>query len=800
MAEKREPEDAAIRAGRRSDDDPFERHSGKSGQPAAAGDPRVVAYGEAQPEGLTARGAAPEGPPAPFGDTGLSVSVSGAERPGQALLVVPFDASALKGIDLPSVRLFQVSDAGVTPVWQSGVNASLGFVWAKLPGSGTYRAIGLPRDLLLREAVRDMARRRGYSPGASSEDNARITADALAMFREAPVREFQEFRRLLTLAEVQSGPRRFSEVELQRGEGFHLAPFPLPGGRTLAEFRQLLTGLETPDSGFPEEELFFDPGALEDPQPPWPEAGSFPFPFPFPGWTWPWPGGLPVWLESWSESKDWWMYHHDNHHTGRATGGSPIRSTTVGSLTLRHAVPVSGEIITIPSIVHGKVYVGTAQGTTGYLYKIDLATGAIDHTFPVPTRSPSSYYQGVGGSPTVVGGRVYFSALPGWVFCLDAHTLTQVWSLDLRVASAASNQPVNNPQAECWSSPLVVGDHVYIGCGEGEAGAWGFVYCIHADSGRVTWLFSTDKFATGTHNNPNVVPASAALSPLPAGFSTTPDPTVTGVHVWSSLAYDHEHDRLWMGTGNAYPGNTPAPDEDCGSGVLALDANTGAFVGFIPQTPADCYRSDDQDVDVCGSPTVFRHKDKLMVAIGAKSGAFWVIDSAAHAVHARRNVLPYYHNNPLQPIPTVDVHPGGGENMYGIFGTPAVDREGRRLYVCVGGYVPADGLTTPFVRALHSDTLDDAWPGAFGPDAVWRYTAAAPPLYTSGECGLGSPTVVNDVVLVPTNKPALYAIDADTGLCLWSASGLIGQWVFGPAVSGKHMVVGCGSTLQIYAT
>ena len=87
-----------------------------------------------------------------------------------------------------------------------------------------------------------------------------------------------------------------------------------------------------------------------------------------------------------------------------------------------------------------------------------------------------------------------------------------------------------------------------------------------------------------------------------------------------------------------------------------------------------------------------------------------------------------------QPIAArrLDVHPGGGENMHGIFGTPAVDREGRRLYVCVGGYVPADGLTTPFVRAVHSNTFNDAWPGAFGPDAVWRYTAAAPPLYTSG--------------------------------------------------------------------
>ncbi len=58
-----------------------------------------------------------------------------------------------------------------------------------------------------------------------------------------------------------------------------------------------------------------------------------------------------------------------------------------------------------------------------------------------------------------------------------------------------------------------------------------------------------------------------------------------------------------------------------------------------------------------------------------------------------------------------------------------------------------------------------------------------PPLYTTpNEAGLGSPAVVNDVVLVPPSKPGLYALDADTGLCLWSATGLSGTYVLGPAV------------------
>lgn len=787
----------------RSQEDPFERYSGKPAGPAMSGSPRITGTGDAEITAVEAETI--QGPPAPFGDAGLSAIVTGVEEPGRAMLLLPFDATALKWVDLPSIRLFEVRGNQLIPVWASGVNRTLGYVWAKLARSGTYRAIGLPRDVLLREALKDMARRRRYLYDASEEDQERITAEALALFRDAPTRDLQQLRQLLTEVEIQAGKRPFAEAELQRSAGFHLAPFPLPGGRTLAEFREFIGSVTTPAGGFPEEELFFDPDALEDSEPPpWAEAGSFPFPFPFPGWTWPWPGGLPEWLQAWSESRDWWMYHHDQRHTGLASGVSKIRSTTVGSLSLRHSVSVSGTVFTIPSVVKGKVYVGSS-GATGYMYKIDLASGTIDHAFPVLSRYPA-YAQGIGGSPAVADGRVYFTALPGVVYCLNAATFAQVWSLDLRVADAAANQPVNNPVADCWSSPLVVGENVYIGCGEGESGAWGFVYCLHAETGRVRWLFSTDKFSSGAHNNPNVIPASAVgLSPLPAGFTSAPDPPAVGVNVWSSLAYDVTHHRLWVGTGNTqYDSSAPLPDPHYGSGILALDAGTGAFAAFIAPTPADCYRADDQDADVCGSPTLFRRADKTMVAIGTKAGAFFVIDAGTYAVHARRNVLPYFNNNPANPIPSVDPNPpGGGENRFGVFGTPAADPHRRRLYVCLGGWdgLNHDASTIPFVRALDWDTLDDAWPGAFDAAGVWKYTVAAPPIYsTPQERGVGSPAVVHDVVLVGTTKPALYAFDADTGLCLWTSTGLSGQWVMGPAVYGNHVVIGCGSDVLIYST
>jgi outer membrane protein assembly factor BamB len=157
-------------------------------------------------------------------------------------------------------------------------------------------------------------------------------------------------------------------------------------------------------------------------------------------------------------------------------------------------------------------------------------------------------------------------------------------------------------------------------------------------------------------------------------------------------------------------------------------------------------------------------------------------------------------------IPTQDSW--GGENKWGVMGTAAVDEAHGRIFVGLGGYQGIDDhQVTPFIRALNSGTLGDAWPTSVDSVTtdgvsyqVRRYTTARPPLYTTpGEAALSSPAVVNNVVLVSTSKSALYALDSATGLCLWSAPGLpSGQYSLGPAVSGNYVVVGAGQTVYIY--
>ncbi len=755
-----------------------------------------------------------------LGDIGLATSVVGPKEFPPTILIQPFEPSGLVGIVRTSMRIFRWDSTARTsrPVWNSGINAGLGFLWAKIRRPGVYVPIGLPRDRLLYEVLRSMAHQRRYADPDSPEQMKTITESALALFKETAEDDLEVSRRLLTVIEVQTsrvGPA--VRHEIRRGRGGYIQSFPLPRDASLAEFKERLAKLETPPGGLPEEALFYPPEALQAPglqgalslHNPVPthaidqraldelpirnkmvQPQDQPFPAPLSGLS----------------SSDWWMYHHDAQHSGQASGSSNITTTTVGTLQLRSTVHLDGSVVTIPSIVQGKIYVGTsdydAPGGGRTLYKIDLASGTVDRTFSTPLGpTVNTYAQGIGGSPTIVNGKVYFSTIAGKIYCVDATTLSQVWVTDLRNADLSHNQPVQNVKANSWSSPLVVNGKVYVGCGEGEYDAFGFVYCLDASTGNVIWLFCTNKLATDADNNANVIPNSATgAAPLLAGFTQQADPPVKGVSIWSSCAYDSVLNRIYVGTGNSSAGDeNPLPDAYYGSGVLALDADSGAFRGFFQPDPTDSYRADDIDVDVPASPLLFSKNGIEVLAIGSKNGSFFLLDANTMTPFARRQLLPKDANGNL--LPNVDMHMrGDNENMYGVFGTAALHPGLGRVFVGIGGYGGAiDTPTTPFMCALDWKTLDDAWTTTVGADGVTRYTVPSPPMYTTPqEVGLSSPAVVNDVVLVSTTKPGLYAFDAATGLCLWSAGGLAPGYPLGPAIYGDYVVIGSGNVLNIY--
>ncbi len=562
----------------------------------------------------------------------------------------------------------------------------------------------------------------------------------------------------------------------------------------------------------------------------------------------------------------WWMYHGDPAHTGYV--GPDATKISAQALTEKqfgvlHTVKLGGPILSVPAVSGDFVYVGVAntpgkaQALGGMLHKVDLASGTIAATFnwTIQANERDTHgFCGMGTTPAVTGGLVYFVGFNAKLYCLDADTLAQLWVTDLRNQDLAHNQPVqtfdptSNPTTEAppaagWSSPLVVNGRVYVGIGEGEnPNLYSFVFCLDAATGDVVWIFCTNQYLPDFNNPPNMLPASVmkglGAGPLP-GFNvdfqvfddSTTSAVTLGCSVWGSIAYDSTLDRLFCPVGNGSP-DGPLPTPGWSNGLLTLDAAAGSFVAFF-QVPAETnYRPSDIDVDVGASPLLYTlASGQRVVAVGCKNGAFFQLDADKLSLLAWNQLLPHFTDTTEDGgrIPTVDPHPDSqqannntpnprianrqsdddqAENYSGIYSTAAFDPAANRLFVGVGGnnyHAVAPGIdsaTTPFLRALDGTTLKDAWataPYTYMGHQVSRYTVPVPPLYSNiNESGLSSPAIANDVVFMTTTWVSLYAFSITDGTLLFEdrlgqeTGGFNGGYGYcmGPAVAGNYVVAG----------
>ena len=531
----------------------------------------------------------------------------------------------------------------------------------------------------------------------------------------------------------------------------------------------------------------------------------------------------------------WWMYHGDPEHTGFVSD-SKLNTTNVASSSFQtlYTLQLGGPVLSVPAISDGFIYVGLANfhqaqgGNGGALHKIDIASGQTVNTFSWDLGSDNEdihSFTGMGCTPMIFNGRVYFGAFNGKFYCLNEDTLALEWVTDLRNEDLAHNQPVTNingvsagyPAAVIWTSPVVSSDgtKLYVGCGEGEnPQLYSFVFCLDTTTGDVNWIYCTNLFCTKEFNQPNMLPAQAVQTlPQPPGYKIFPgEPIVMGCSVWGAIAYDKGLNRIYCPTGNQQPepdGNWSGgpfkpelPSPGFSNGLLSLDANTGEFKAFFQVPPESNYRDSDFDIDIGSAPVITTHVEQRVVILTCKNGGFFVLDANSLKLVKWRQLLPYMNDGTW--IETVDAHPidgnalnphvsnaesnaTPGENFSGVFNTaalfPGMPDVKPRFFIGMGGpnyHNASPGIdynSTPFMRAIDflSPTLVDAWPMDKGdPRKYLNASHIDEPngifagMYTSaGECGLSSPAVVNDVVFCTTSKIAIYAFDVRDGKLLW---------------------------------
>lgn len=567
----------------------------------------------------------------------------------------------------------------------------------------------------------------------------------------------------------------------------------------------------------------------------------------------------------------WWMYHGDPAHTGYVSD-SALNSTTVTATPSQPSaqafgacftIMLDGPVLSVPAVTDGYVYVGLANsqsatgGNGGSLLKIDIQTGETTNRFNWDLGDDAEdihSFTGMGCTPAIVNGRVYFGAFNGKLYCLDQSTLSLVWVTDLRNADPAHNQPITNiagvadgnPPPVPWSSPVISADgsSLYVACGEGEnPQLFSFVFCIDTATGNVNWIYCTNQYVEKEPNAPNMLPQDAVgVSPLPPPYSVSPNPPIImGCSVWGAIAYDSELNRIYCSTGNQAPEPKEPPElpsKGYSNGVISLDASTGEFKAFFQVPFASNYRDSDFDIDVGGAPMLFTLNGpapQKFLCFGCKNGSFFVLDPESLALIKRRQLLPYMNEGTW--VEGVDRHPTDqnainpyvtneesnatqGENFSGVFNTPAFypgssdnpQTISPRCFIAIGGpnyHNASPGIdyeSTPFMRAIDAASLDDVWPlDNHDPQRYSNPTFFDPNISTSvgmytsaGESGLSSPAVVNDVVFCTTSKIAIYAFNVRDGSFLWyddlgmQTDGYNGGYGYclGPAIWQDYVVAG----------
>ena len=316
-----------------------------------------------------------------------------------------------------------------------------------------------------------------------------------------------------------------------------------------------------------------------------------------------------------------------------------------------------------PTVYKGKIYIGTYSG---YFYKLNEATGAqvwkISLGWIPNITDPSTGYKGCGAGGIVStaavapmktgpGNLVYVNGPDGYVHALDSRTGADVWKSPLGIPSSTKNDFFP------WSSPTVIGGHVYVGIAS------------HCDNPLIHGGVREYDRYTGK------ILHTYRTGPV------TPSPSV-----WSSVSGDRTE--VFATTGNA-PGDPTVVNK---FSVVRLDPNTLKKMARFQVPPKEQIK--DSDFGHGGTLFSATISGKVVKMIGAcdKNGIFYALRRGSLRLVWKRRI-----GDPWSI--------GGMSGQCGV----ASAWDGKRLYV-VGNGTTINGTSyRGSIRALNPATGKPIW-------------------------------------------------------------------------------------------
>jgi outer membrane protein assembly factor BamB len=247
-----------------------------------------------------------------------------------------------------------------------------------------------------------------------------------------------------------------------------------------------------------------------------------------------------------------------------------------------------------PTVVAGRVYVGAESGV---FYVLDESAGAVVwKRQPGTTPSGPCPVRGISSTAAVLpdpvtGTRTVYASGARYLYALNAATGAVAWKTEIGPASGTTYYH--------WSSPTVVGGHVYVGLASGcdTPLARGGVVELDQHTGQVlhTWYS------------------------VPAGS--------IGGGVWSSVAASAGGSDLWVSTGNECDPtiNTCPAGNQIGHSLSIVHLSASLKLLQAWQAPGTAGHGHDWDFG--SSPTLFGTTGGTPADVGAcnKNGTYYAL-------------------------------------------------------------------------------------------------------------------------------------------------------------------------------
>ena len=325
-----------------------------------------------------------------------------------------------------------------------------------------------------------------------------------------------------------------------------------------------------------------------------------------------------------------WMSHGRTYDEQRFSPLDHVNARNVHGLGLAWSFDLETErgIEATSIVVDGVMYVTSAWSI---VHALDARTGAPLWSFdPKVPREKAKHAccDAVNRGVAVWQGQVFFGALDGRLFALDAATGAVNWEV-------ATFDPVL--PYTITGAPRVVKDKVLIGNGGAEFGVRGYLSAYNVRDGSLAWRFYT------VPGNPALGFENDAMAMAAQTWHGRWWDIGGGGTVWDSMAYDPELDLLYFGVGNGTPWNQELRSPGGGdnlflSSIVAVKPDTGEYAWHYQTTPGETwdYTATQHivlaDLELDGKP-----RKVLMQA--PKNGFFYVIDRTNGALLSAENYI-----------------------------------------------------------------------------------------------------------------------------------------------------------------